>query len=144
MDHKTFKHNQLYKITLVGRITPDFPRKGTYPIRLAGPGESVWFVGLVWNKNNLSLERTWSKQDHTRFFLVASNFYKTKTIRVVYDEDPIKKKYRVKQIEPFTIDELPLLIGTKTTTLLDLLLKKDKRDTMQYLLYTRINLFTEL
>lgn len=138
MDHKTFKHNRLYRITLVGRINPDFPRKGTYPTRLAGPGDSVWYVGLVWNKNKQK------QQAHTRFFLVASNFYeKTRTIYTAHDEKSIKKKYRVKQIEPFTIAELPLLIGTKTTTLLDLLLKNDKMETMQYLLDTRITLFTE-
>lgn len=131
MNNDTFQHGKFYKITNYGRINLDFPRKGNLPVTLNGKGEPVWFVGLAWKPAQFLLEEGVLKKaceaTRTLFYLIASNYFQlTDTIYVEYDEMSLQKRYRVKTIEPFTLKQFPLLIGTKTTTIFDRLLKGEK------------------
>lgn len=130
MNNDTFQHGRFYRITNYGKINLDFPSKGNHPITLNGKGESVWFVGLAWKPAQFLLQQDKlthvSKANSTPFRLIASNYYVTNTVYVEHNEMSINKRDRVKIIEPFTLKELPLLIGTKTTTAFDQLLKGEK------------------
>ena len=117
MNKGTFQHGKFYKITKHGRINPDFLTSGRRPITLNGDGESVWFVGLAW--------RTGKNNSRFPFYLIASNFYRTEKLYIEYDENSLRKRDRVKTIEPFTLKEFPLLIEAKTTTLFSRLLKNE-------------------
>ena len=130
MNNETFQHGSFYRITNYGKINLDFPKKGNLPVILIGKGESVWFVGLAWKPAQFLLQQEKlmhvSKANSTPFYLIASNYYVTNTVYVEHNEMSINKRDRVKIIEPFTLKELPLLIGTKTTTIFDQLLKGEK------------------
>ncbi len=138
MNKDTFKHGKFYKITKYGRINPNFPSVGNKPVILSGKGEYVWFVGLAWKKRTLEGEKIIQSNDaQTCFYLIATNYYTTErvgcpvTIYITHREIAIFKKYeialykryRVKQIEPFTLEQFPLLVSAKTTTLFTRLLK---------------------
>ncbi len=131
MNNNTFQHGRFYRITYYGKINVDFPRKGNLPITLKGKGESVWFVGLAWKPAQFLLEegvlKKASKATRTSFYLIASNyFHLTNTVCVEHNEMSLQKRDRVKTIEPFTLKQFPLLIGTKTTTIFERLLKNEK------------------
>jgi hypothetical protein len=135
----TFKHGKFYKITRYGRINLDFCGKSAYnrilslsngkkPLILKGKGEPVWFVGLAWKRYVPEIIELapLGILENTPFYLIASNYYcDTRFLYVEHNEKNEPKIYRVKTIEPFTLKEFPLLIGTKTTTLFDRFLKGD-------------------
>jgi len=129
MNNNIFQHSKLYRITLFGRLNPN-PR-GNFSITLNGKGESVWYVGLAWEPSQYLLQQgkltPVSKRIRTRFFLIASNYFQlTRYVYVEHNEMSLKKKDRVKIIEPFTLKQFPLLIGTRTTTLFEHLLRGKK------------------
>lgn len=133
MNNDTFQHGSFYRITNYGRINLDFPRKGNLPVTLMGKGESVWFVGLAWKPAQFLLQQDKlihvSKTERTPFYLIASNHFQlTNIISIEHNEMSLKKRDRVKMIEPFTLKQFPLLIGTKTTTTFNRLLKGENRD----------------
>jgi len=120
--NSTFQHGEFYKITKYGRINPGFwdglHSLARLPITLNGKGEPVWFVGLAWILVPPRLG--------CPFYLIASNFYeKTEKLYIEYDETSLRKRDRVKIIEPFTLKDFPLLIETKTTTLFSRFLKNE-------------------
>lgn len=131
MNNSTFQHGRFYKITHYGRINSNFPASANFPVTLKGKGEPVWFVGLAWKPAQFLLEegvlKKASKATRTSFYLIASNYFQlTDTVYVEHDEESLQKRHRVKTIEPFTLKQFPLLIGTKTTTIFDRLLKGEK------------------
>ena len=126
MDEKTFTNRTLYKITKHGRTDGS---GGSFMTRKKG-SEPVWFVGLVWRKKYHRLNTKYhSKGGFTDFYLVASNYYhSTETIKIMHSERGLKTRDRIKIIEPFRLCDLPLLVGTKPTTLFDILLTSNKSD----------------
>ena len=134
MNKDTFKHGEFYKITRYRKVNLNFLSffsalySGKNPIILGGKGEPVWFVGLAWKRYVPEIIELapLGILDNTPFYLIASNYYcGTKFLYVEHNEKNELKRYRVKTIEPFTLKEFPLLIGTKTTTLFDRFLKGD-------------------
>ena len=131
MNNDTFQHGRFYRITLFGKLNPDFQRKGNFPITLQGRGGSVWFIGLAWKPAQFLLKerilKEVAKATRTSFYLIASNYFQlTKMIYVEHNEMSLKKKDRVKTIEPFTLKQFPTLIGTRTTTMFERLLRGEK------------------
>lgn len=136
----TFQHGKFYKITRYGRINLNFMFNGKSPIILGGKGEPVWFVGLAWKRYVPEIIELapLGILENTPFYLIASNYYcDTRFLYVEHNEKNEPKKYRVKTIEPFTLKEFPLLIGTKTTTLFDRFLKGDIPE------YKNLNIMTK-
>jgi len=128
MNKNTFKHGKFYKITRYGRINLNFMPNGKSPFILDGKGEPVWFVGLAWKATYLKsgYPQKYVPENNTPFYIIASNYYEgANIIYVEHNEKNEYKKYWVKTIEPITLKEFPLLIGTKTTTLFDRFLKGD-------------------
>ena len=104
-------------------------------------------VVLVWKA--IYLKGTHDFDIETPLFLIASNYYNFEidcldgriNFWLKHKEEKEDKVNWIKTIEPFTIEQLPLLIGTKTTTLHARLLKGEitKEDLKKngYIFYPR-------
>lgn len=136
MNKHTFQHGKFYRVTKYGKLNPNFyggKGNGREAVIGYGDGEPVWFVGLAWKKTDVLP----NVKTQTPFYLIASNYIdflddeidgkirKHPVVVLVHNEAFLYKRDKVKCIEPFPMKHFPTLIGTKTTTLFERLLRNE-------------------